>query len=124
MAEKDMNRRAPWVPLRRFLAATTRSGVPHKLSREEFVGCLLQLALAEVLVVAIWSFTRVLGIQPLGRPPIAALVWGLVMVAGMTIFGLRQNLKGERGIGWPGAFVSAVAATTASLFATVLSGGH
>lgn len=115
--------------LREFIGfGSLRSGreqnVPHQLSGEEFVGRLVQFALAEILVVAIWSFTRLLGIQPIGRPPIAALVWGLAMVAGMAVFGLRQNLRGQRGIGWPGAFVSALAATTASLFATVLSAGR
>ena len=96
--------------------------MPHKLTRRELMSRLVQFLLAEILVLILWAGLRLLGIQPIGRPPIAGLVWTLVLVAGLAIFGLRQNLKGERGIGWAGAVVTAVAATTASYAASALAG--
>ena len=110
------------VHLPRFLWSR-EALIPHKLTRRELVRRLIEFLLAEILVVILWSVLRLLGIQP-GRAPIAALAWSLVFVAGMFVFGLRQNLKGQRGIGWPGALVTAVAASLASLVASALIGGH
>lgn len=95
--------------------------MPHKLTRREFVSRLVQFLLAEILVLILWSGLRFLGIE---RRPIAALVWTLVLVAGLAIFGLRQSLKGERGIGWSGALVTGAAASTASLVASALLSAH
>jgi len=98
--------------------------VPHKLIRQDIAGSFARF-IGSVIVVAItWSCLTLLGIKPIGKPPIGALVGALVFVAGWAIFGLRQNLKGKRGIGWPGALVTAVAATTASLVASALIGSH
>jgi hypothetical protein len=77
-----------------------------------------------ILVFALWSIDRYLGFYSAGRPATAVLVQTLVLVAGMNVFGLQRNLKGQRGIGWVGALVTGTAATTASLIATVLSSSH
>ena len=108
--------------LHRSVVPSREEHMPHKLTRRELMSRLVQFLLAEILVLILWAGLRFLGIQPIGRPPIAGLVWTLVLVAGLAIFGLRQNLKGERGIGWAGALVTAVAATTASYVASALAG--
>src|SRR3982074_230370 len=98
--------------------------LPHKLTRRYIARSFAGFIASVIVVVIIWSCLTLLGIKPIGKPPIAALVATLVLVVGWAIFGLRQDLKGERGIGWPGALVTAVAATTASLVASALAGGH
>lgn len=98
--------------------------MPHKLKQGKAVSNLVQFLIAEFLVVLVWLGVKSLGIKPIGRPPVAWLVWSLVFVAGLTYFGVRQDRKGERGVGVAGALVTAVAATSASLVASALSGGH
>ena len=119
-----MKRRPSWVPLPRLLVSGQDEHVPHRLTRREGVGYFVRFLLAELLVVVAWSSLRLVGMQPIGKPPIAVLVWSLVVVAGIAIFGLHQELKGRRGIGWLGAILTGTAATSASLIAGALSAGR
>jgi hypothetical protein len=119
-----MTRRLGRWLLPRSLVPSREEHVPHKLTGEDVAGSLARFLASVILVVAIWSGLTLLGIKPIGKPPIVALVTALVFALGWAIFGLRQDLMGKRGIGWPGALVTAVAATTASLVASALAGGH
>jgi hypothetical protein len=107
-----------------LLVLSREEHVPHKLTRQDIARSFARFIASVIVVVITWSCLTLLGIKPIGKPPIVALVAALVFVLGWAIFGLRQDLKGERGIGWPGAFVTAAAATTASLVASALAGGH
>jgi hypothetical protein len=119
-----MTRRRARLPLLRFRVLSRQEHVPHKLTRQDIAGSFARFLASVIVVVTIWSCLTLLGIKPIGKPAIAALVAALVFVLGWAIFGLRQELKGERGIGWPGALVTAVAATSASFVASALAGGH
>jgi hypothetical protein len=76
-----------------------------------------------ILVIAIWSSLTLLGIKPIGKSPSAALAVALVFVVGMSIFGLRQELKGKTGIGWLGATITGAALVTTLIIASAL-GDH
>jgi hypothetical protein len=119
-----MTRRLGRWLLPRSLVPSREEHVPHKLTREDVAGSLARFLASVILVVAIWSGLTLFGIKLIGKPPIVALVTALVFVLGWAIFGLRQDLRGKRGIGWPAALVTAVAATTASVVASALAGGH
>lgn len=119
-----MTGRQARLPLPRFLVLSRPENVPHKLTRQDIAGSFARFIASVVVVVSTWSCLTLLGIKPIGKPPIAALVAALVFVLGWAIFGLRQDLRGKRGVGWPGALVTAVASTTASLVASALAGGH
>ncbi|TMF15530.1 MAG: hypothetical protein E6I37_00980 [Chloroflexi bacterium] len=66
--------------------------------------------------------SNLLGDQANWKPPIAALIMALVLVAGTTIFGIRQDAKGMTGIGWLGALLTAVTAVLALFVAIALNG--
>ena len=96
--------------------------MPHKLTRQNVAGSLAGFLASVIVVVAIWSCLTLLGIKPIGKPPIAALAMALVFVVGMSVFGLRQDLKGKTGIGWLGATITGAAAVSASILASAPSG--
>ncbi len=113
---KSDRRKRSW-PFRRFLIAVSGSHapVPHRLTGQEALRTVVMILAAEILVLILWSSGRFVGMDPTSKPSFAFLARAVVLVAGMGIFGLRQSLKGQRGIGWQGALVSGVAAATASL---------
>src|SRR5579864_1187160 len=119
----NSNRRKRSWPFRRFLIAVSGSHapVPHPLTGQEALRSVFVILAAEILVLILWFSGRFLGMDPTGRPSFAFLAWVVVLVAGMGIFGLRQSLRGQRGIGWQGALVSGVAAATASLIVAALT---
>ncbi len=96
--------------------------MPPKLTREEVAGSLARFLASVILVVAIWSGLTLLGIKPVGKSPGAALAVALVFVVGMSIFSLRQELKGKTGIGWLGATITGTAVVSASILASALAG--
>jgi hypothetical protein len=96
--------------------------LPRELTRQDIAGSFARFLASVIVVVAIWSGLGLLGFKPVGKPRIAALVFGLVWVTGMAIFGLRQDLKGKTGIGWLGATITSAIAVSASILASALSG--
>jgi hypothetical protein len=112
--------------LRRFLLsgciASRREYPPYKVTREDIVGSVVRLLAAVVGVVALWGCATLLGFRPIGKSPIAWLVFALVMTVCLAIFRLRQDLKRERGIGWQGALITGVVTVLAVYLATAL--GH
>ena len=96
--------------------------VPHKLTRKDIEAGLVRFLASVIVVVAIWSGLTLLGIKPIGKSPSAALALAFVFVVGMSIFGLRQELKGKIGIGWLGATIMGAALVSASIIASALTG--
>jgi hypothetical protein len=95
--------------------------VPHKLTRQDLAGSSARFLASAILVVAVWSGLTLLGIKPIGKSPVAALVAALVFVVGVAVFGLRQDLKGKPGIGWLGAIITGATVVSASILASALS---
>jgi hypothetical protein len=65
--------------------------VPHKLTRQDIASSFARFLVSVIVVVAIWSCLTLLGIKPIGKPPIAALVAALVLVVGWAIFGSARS---------------------------------
>ncbi len=118
-----MTRRLGRWLLPRSLVSSREEHVAHKLTREDVAGSLARFLASSILVVAIWSGLTLLGIKPIGKSPSAALAVALVFVVGMSIFSLRQELRGKAGIGWLGATITSTAVVTASILTSSL-GGH
>ena len=117
-----MTRRLGRLVLPISLVSSREERVPHKLTRNDIEAGLVRFLASVIVVVAIWSGLTLLGIKPIGKSPSAALAVALVFVFGMSIFGLRQELKGKTGIGWLGATITGAAIVSASIIASALSG--
>lgn len=119
--EGKMTRRLGRLLLPLSLVWRREERVPHKLTRKDIEAGLVRFLASVIVVVAIWSGLTLLGIKPVGKWPSAALALALVFVVGMSIFGLRQELKGKIGIGWLGATITGAAGVSASIIASALS---
>ena len=102
--------------VRALVARWGQSPVPHTLTRKELLQTLLSLIGGAVIVASL-----MLVFKPPDKPFIPTLLFVLVFGAGLTIFGLLQNLRGQRGVGWLGALVTAFAATSTYYLAIVLA---
>ena len=94
--EGKMTRRLGRLLLPLSLVWRREERVPHKLTRKDIEAGLVRFLASVIVVVAIWSGLTLLGIKPIGKSPSAALALAFVFVVGMSIFGLRQELKGKR----------------------------
>jgi hypothetical protein len=102
------------------LASRREGPFPRKLTRGDVKKTGLRLLVGLVVVVGLWAGAILLGDRPIGKSPIAWLVYALAMTVCLAVFQLNQELKGKRGIGWQGALFTGVVTTTALYLAAAL----